>query len=527
MEPTEDLLAGSSIDAAQRRLPVVVAALIGVLAVAAALAAGHLVAGFIGPTASPFIAVGNSAIDLTPLPLKDFAVRTFGTADKLVLLLGMAVVLLIVAAVAGLLSRRYPWPGMALAVVVGVLGFVAVLSRPDLGQLGILAPLASLLAGVLVFRWLHGLALRRLNETSVAEPADPSRRVFLRASAGVAVGAGVLGGGGQLLAERIDVEGSRAAIGNLVPASPAPPVPAGADFAGNGTPRFITSNRDFYRIDTALTLPRVKAENWRLRIHGLVDKEISFGFNDIRNRALIERPVTLTCVSNEVGGEYVSNANFIGVPIRDLLLEAGVKPGSDQLLSSSVDGFTAGTPVDALLDANRGALLAIGMNGEPLPLEHGFPARMVVPGLYGYVSATKWVVDWELTRFDAKQGYWVPRGWSAKGPIKTQSRIDSPRGFDDVPAGRVVVAGIAWAQHTGVDKVEVRTDGGQWQPAELATEVGVNTWRMWRAGVEVGRGEHRVEVRATDRSGYTQTDQRAAPAPDGATGWHSVIFNAR
>jgi DMSO/TMAO reductase YedYZ molybdopterin-dependent catalytic subunit len=508
-----------------RRLSVRVASLIGVLSVAAALAAGHLVAGVVGPTASPFIAVGNSAIDLTPLPLKDFAVRAFGTKDKLVLLLGMALVLLIVAAVAGLLSRRRPWPGVALAVVVGVLGFVAVLSRPDLGQLGILAPLASLLAGVLVFRWLHGLALGRLEDD--ASPLDTSRRAFLRASAGVAVGAGVLGGSGQLLAKRVDVEGSRAAVGKLSGSTPVPAVPVGADFAGNGTPRFITSNRDFYRIDTALTLPRMRTEDWHLRIHGLVDKEVSFSFADIRSRALIEKPVTLTCVSNEVGGEYVSNANWIGVPIRDLLLQAGVKPGSDQLLSSSVDGFTAGTPVDALMDANRGALLAIGMNGEPLPLEHGFPARMVVPGLYGYVSATKWVVDWELTRFDQKQGYWVPRGWSARGPIKTESRIDSPGGFSDVPAGRVVVAGIAWAQFAGVDKVEVRVDGGPWQTAELATEVSVNTWRMWRATVEVGRGQHRVEVRATDRSGYTQTDQRADPAPDGATGWHAVIFNAR
>jgi DMSO/TMAO reductase YedYZ molybdopterin-dependent catalytic subunit len=504
-----------------------VAALIGVLAVGAALAAGHLVAGVVGPTASPFVAVGNSAIDLTPLPLKNFAVTNFGTHDKQVLLAGMAVVLLIVAGVAGLLSRRNPWPGVALAVVVGLLGFVAVLSRPDLGQLGILAPLASLLAGVLVFQWLHRLAMSRVTEVRDNEPLDLSRRAFIRASAGVAVGAGLLGGGGQVLADRTDVEGSRAAVGALTPAVPTPPIPVGADFAGNGTPRFITSNRDFYRIDTALTLPRVRAEDWRLRIHGLVDKEVGLSFADLRNRTLVEKPVTLTCVSNEVGGEYVSTANFIGVPIRDLLLEAGVKPGSDQLLSSSVDGFTAGTPVDALLDANRGALLAIGMNGEPLPQAHGFPVRMVVPGLYGYVSATKWVVDWELTRFDQKEGYWVPRGWAARGPIKTESRIDSPRGGATVPAGPVMISGIAWAQTIGVAKVEVRLDDGQWQAAELAAEVSTNTWRMWRASVDVRSGGHHVEVRATDRTGYTQTDKRADPAPDGATGWHSVTFNAR
>jgi DMSO/TMAO reductase YedYZ molybdopterin-dependent catalytic subunit len=505
------------------RLSVAVATLVGLLSMAAALAAGHLVAGFVGPPSSPFLAVGNTAIDLTPLPLKNFAVETFGTYDKFVLLLGMAVVLVIFAALAGIFSRDRAWPGVALATVVGLLGFAAVLRRPDLGQLGIVSPLASLLAGVLVFRWLHGLARERAyGETLYSD----SRRKFLRASAGVAVGAGVLGAGGQLLANRVDVEGSRAAIGPLTAADPAPPVPPGADFAAQGTPRFITSNRDFYRIDTALTLPRVKAQDWRLRIHGLVDREVSFGFEDIRRRRLIERPVTLACVSNDVGGEYISNATFIGVPLRELLAEAGVKPGSDQLMSTSVDGFTAGTPVEALLDADRGAMLAIGMNGEPLPLEHGFPARMVVPGLYGYVSATKWVVDMELTTFDAAAGYWVPRGWSQRAPIKTQSRIDHPHGFDDVRAGRLDVAGIAWAQHVGIRKVEVRVDDGQWQEAELSTEVSVNTWRMWRTTVEVSKGERRLQVRATDATGYTQTDESAPPAPDGATGWHTVTVNA-
>jgi DMSO/TMAO reductase YedYZ molybdopterin-dependent catalytic subunit len=517
---TEVATAPQGSDPDQPRLSRTRAVLVGVLSVAAALAAGHLVAGFVGPTASPLIAVANSAIDLTPLWLKNFAVSTFGTWDKFVLLLGMALTLLLVAAAAGILSRTKPWPGVVLATVVGLLGFIAVLNRPDLGQLGVLAPLASLLAGVLVFRWLHGAVLTPSSEY------DESRRRFLRTSAGVAVGAGVLGGTGELLANRVDVEGSRAAVGDLAPADPAPALSSGVDFAANGTPRFITSNRDFYRIDTAFTIPRMRAEDWRLRIHGLVDKEVSFSFADIRNRRLIERPVTLTCVSNEVGGEYVSTANFIGVPLRELLIDAGVKPGSDQLMSTSVDGFTAGTPVEAMLDANRGAMLAIGMNGEPLPIEHGFPARLVVPGLYGYISATKWVVDLELTRFDQKQGYWIPRGWAAKAPIKTQSRIDSPGGFAKLPAGTVTIAGIAYAQYVGIRKVEVRVDAGDWQEAELSTEVSINTWRMWRAQVQVGRGEHRVEVRATDNTGYTQTEERTRPDPDGATGWHSVIFTA-
>jgi DMSO/TMAO reductase YedYZ molybdopterin-dependent catalytic subunit len=509
-------------DGEQTRLPALPAAVIGIVSVAAALAAGHLVAGAVGPTSSPFVAVGNSAIDLTPAGLTDFAIRAFGEQDKLVLQLGMAVVLLAVAAFAGLLSRRRRWPGVGLAVVLGVLGVAAVLARPDLGQLGVLAPLASLVAGAAVFGWLHGLALTAMSD--VRAGASGSRRRFLRASAGVAVGAGVLGGAGQLFAVRTDVEGSRSALGPLVADDAAPAVPAGADFPG--TPRFITSNRDFYRVDTALTVPRLRAQDWRLRIHGLVGAEVQLDFADVRSRRLVARPVTLTCVSNEVGGPYVSTANFIGVPIRELLLEAGVKPGSDQLMSTSVDGFTAGTPVDALLDERRGALLAIGMNDEPLPIEHGFPARMVVPGLYGYVSATKWVVDMELTTFDAKQGYWVPRGWAAHAPIKTQSRIDNPRAQSTVPAGQCAVAGVAWAQTVGIDTVEVRVDGGPWQRAELATEVSVNTWRMWRATVELARGEHRLECRATDRAGFPQTGQRAAPAPDGATGWHSVVCTA-
>ncbi|MGQ0839290.1 molybdopterin-dependent oxidoreductase [Actinokineospora sp.] len=503
-----------------------IAALIGIIAVAAALAAGHFVAGLVGPNASPFLAVGNSAIDMTPAWLKDFAIRTFGTYDKIVLLGGMALTILLAAIVAGLLSRRSPLPGMVLAGILGVLGILAVLDRPDLGQIAVLAPVASLAAGLVVFRWLHDLAVR--NAQIIDEPTSDgegaTRRKFMVTSGGVAVGAVVLGGAGQFLSGRVDVEGSRAAVGALKPAMPAAAIPAGADFAALGTPKFITTNRDFYRIDTALTVPRLRAEDWNLKIHGMVDSELTFDFGDIRDRPLVERTITMTCVSNEVGGPYVSTANFVGVPMRELLMEAGVKPGADQLFSTSVDGWTTGTPVEDLMDEKRGALLAIGMNGEPLPLEHGFPARMVVPGLYGYVSATKWVVDMELTKFGEKTFYWEERGWAKRAPIKTQSRIDAPRGFATVPAGKVTVAGIAWAQHTGIDKVEVRMDGGEWKPAELATEVNNQTWRMWRLDFDLTAGSHRAEVRATDRNGRTQGEERVPPIPDGATGWHSSLF---
>ncbi|GAB1508297.1 molybdopterin-dependent oxidoreductase [Actinophytocola sp. KF-1] len=497
------------------RLPRGRAVTVAFVSLVAALGAGHLVAGFVGPEASPFLAVGNWVRDSSPHAVVEWAKATFGTADKTVLFIGVTVVVLAVTAAAGLLSRTRPTPGLIVAAGQGVVGFVAVLTRPDLGQLGVAAPAASTVVGLVVFNWLH-------NRAWPVEQDRESRRRFLRATAGTVLGAGVAGTIGRLVGDRVDVEASRAAVGDLTPAGPAPALPPGADFAANGSARFITSNRDFYRIDTALTLPRVDARDWRLRIHGLVDDTVEFTFADIRDRRLIERPVTLACVSNEVGGGLISNANWIGVPLRDLLLEAGVKPGADQLFSTSVDGFTAGTPVDALLDPGRGAMLAIGMNGEPLPQEHGFPARMVVPGLYGYVSATKWVTDMELTTFADKQGYWVPRGWSAKGPVKTQSRIDTPRDGFVLGRGRTTVAGTAWAQTIGVRGVEVRVDDGEWHPAELSTEVDVNTWRMWRVTLDLRPGAHTIQVRATDNLGYTQTEAEAPPAPDGATGWHTV-----
>jgi DMSO/TMAO reductase YedYZ molybdopterin-dependent catalytic subunit len=484
------------------------AALTGLLALIAALAAGHLVAAFVGLSASPYLAVGNAAIDLTPSLLKDFAVSTFGTNDKLVLLTGMALVLAGVGVAAGLASRTSPTPGTVVAVLLGVVGLAAVLTRPDVGQLSVLAPLASLAAGVYVFRFLH-------RET---EPSE-TRRDFL-ITAGLAVAAGVAG---QVFGSRTDVEGSRRAVGDLTPKTKAPAIPINADFAKDGTPSFITSNNDFYRIDTALSVPRIRAEEWTLRIHGMVERPTVLTFDEIRRRDLVEETVTLTCVSNEVGGPYISTANFTGIKIGDVLREAGVKAGADQLFSTSDDGFTAGSPLDYVLE--RG-LIAIGMNGEPLPAEHGFPARLVVPGLYGYVSATKWVTDLNVTTFAKDQGYWIPRGWATRAPIKTMSRIDRPKGLSKIQ-GRTVVAGIAWAQPKGVAKVEVRADGGPWQEAELGADVSDSTWRMWRLELDLKPGSHTVECRATDKSGYTQDQARLEPVPDGATGWHSISFTVQ
>jgi DMSO/TMAO reductase YedYZ molybdopterin-dependent catalytic subunit len=519
------------------RLSAPVAGLAGLLSVVTGLATGHLVGGLISPTASPFIAVGNSAIDLTPAWLKDFAIRAFGSYDKLVLLAGMAVVIGLIGLCLGLGSRRSRNPGLVLIVLLGILASVAVLSRPTVGSLDVLAPLAGLLVSVSVFAALYHLG--RLSQ-SAAEggtangtgdrtaggAAGLPRRRLLAGSAAVAAGAGIAAAGGQLLAARGGVENSRQAVGRIMPTVPAPLIPAGADFAIDGSPSFITPNRDFYRVDVNLTLPRLRAEDWRLRIHGMVEEEITLSFSDLTSRTLIERPVTMTCVSNEIGGPYISTSNFTGVLLADILNEVGMRPGADQTLTTSVDGWTCGTPTTTLTDPARQAMLVIGMNREPLPIEHGFPVRMLVPGLYGFVSGTKWITDMELTTFDAQQAYWARRGWATRAPIKTMSRIDSPGSFERVGPD-TPITGVAWAQTRGIDKVEVRIDYGEWLPAELSTEVNLDTWRMFRLRGRWAPGPHVAEVRATDKKGYTQTADRAAPIPDGASGWHSVQFTVQ
>ncbi|NED53244.1 sulfite oxidase, partial [Micromonospora aurantiaca] len=323
------------------------------------------------------------------------------------------------------------------------------------------------------------------------------------------------------LAGRRGVSAAREAVTLPAPAAPAPQVPAGADLSLPRLAPYVTPNREFYRIDTALVVPQVDPATWRLRIHGRVRNPIELSFDDLLARPMVERYVTLACVSNEVGGDLIGNARWLGVPIKELLDEAGPLDGADQVVGRAVDGWTCGTPTSVLRDG-RDALLAVGMNGEPLPIQHGFPVRMVVPGLYGYVSACKWLTELELTSFADFDAYWVPRGWSAQGPIKTQSRIDTPRPRSRPAAGPVTVAGVAWAQHRGIRRVEVRADGGPWQEATLAPAVSADTWVQWSWRWDATPGEHTLQVRATDTAGETQTEQRAPVAPDGATGWHTV-----
>jgi DMSO/TMAO reductase YedYZ molybdopterin-dependent catalytic subunit len=521
-EPTRPLRAG---------IPRSRAAVIGVLAVGAALGFGHLVAGVVSPASSPFLAVGDTVIRFSPQFLTEFAKATFGVADKPVLLAGMAVVIAVVAAAAGLASRRRLVPGLLVVAVLGLLGLATVVFAPIFAPADLIAPAAALVAGLVVFAGLHTLAVRAYRPTTGEAGTDEpgtglSRRsVLVGSSAAVAVASLGAGGGGLLLS---GVGDSRQRVterlAGLWLAERAPAIPAGAAFPELGTPSFITANPDFYRIDVALRVPAQRAQDWSMPIHGMVDNPFTLTFDDLLARPLVERTITMTCVSNPVGGDLVSTANFVGVELRNLLLEAGVRPGADQIYSTSIDGWYTGTPTDVLLEPGRGALLAIGMNGEALPPEHGFPVRMVVPGLYGYVSATKWIVDMEATTFDAKPGYWLERSWAQKAPIKTQSRIDSPRGFATLPAGRVTVAGIAWSQPTGISRVEVRMDGGPWREAELSTEVNYDTWRMWRADFDLAPGSHTVQTRASDRNGVTQTETRADPIPDGASGWPATIF---
>ncbi len=348
------------------------------------------------------------------------------------------------------------------------------------------------------------------------------RRGFLIASAGAAVVAAATAGGGDLLLRRFSVTASRAQVRLPAAARPARPVPAGAELKIPGLSSFYTPNSSFYRVDTDLVLPQVSPTDWSLRIGGMVDREIEFSFAELLRQPLTEADITLVCVSNEVGGPYAGNARWLGVSLPALLRRAGIRRGADQVLSTSTEGMTISTPVEAIMDG-RNALVAVGMNGGPLPIAHGFPARMVVPGLYGYTSATKWVTKLELTTFAKQQAYWTKRGYAAKAPIKTESRIDVPKPLSQVKAGQVPVAGVAWAPHRGITAVEVNVDGGPWQQARLAAADGIDTWRQWVWNWDARPGLHTLQVRATDGAGTTQPSTRAQPFPNGASGWDSTV----
>jgi DMSO/TMAO reductase YedYZ molybdopterin-dependent catalytic subunit len=490
------------------RLPPLLA---GAISAGGGLAAAEVVSGLLGLGGSPVLAVGEAVIAVTPGRLAEAAISAVGTADKPLLVTGTVLGALALGGVAGVLAARSFVVGALVFVGLGALAAWVATVPPDSGQADALPALAAIGVSVLLLRWLTR------PEAELA--TDAGRRAFLLRAGAIAAGAVVLAGAGRLLgAGRRAVEEARRTVAVPLRKRAAP---AGASAGIEGVARWQTPNETFYRIDTALAVPHVLPAEWRLRIHGIVDREIEIGYDELVARGLVDAWLTLCCVSNEVGGSLIGNAHWTGVPVAGLLREAGVDPGADAVLKTSADGWTCGTPLEALTDG-RNALLAVGMNGEPLPVEHGFPVRMVVPGLYGFVSATKWVVDLEVSRFEDFSAYWTERGWSETGPVKTQSRIDVPRPGASLSAGQVAVGGIAWAQHTGISRVEVRVDDGPWGQARLAAVPNLDTWRQWAYLWDATPGDHSLSVRATDSGGYTQTGEEQGVVPDGATGWHTI-----
>jgi len=559
-------------------------ALAGLISAGLALGIGELLAGLVGPNSSPVIAIGGAVIDATPRPLKDFAITTFGESDKIALVVGTLVLLAAFSMVLGVLAWTRLKLAAAGVLLFGLLGAAAAITRPTGTFLDTVPSILGALTGAVALVYMITALARRtavttsgqssaianapsdvgasdkpiatdkaqqaaadrasaadvkrehVDETLVAKlrerlagvdrsTSSLNRRGFFVAGGLTAGAAVVAGGAGKLLQRRFAVSGARDAISLPTPSSPAPALPPGADLAEtvDGLTPLFTDNNDFYRVDTALTVPQVSPSDWSLRIFGRVDQEVEFTFEDLMNRDdLIERDITLSCVSNQVGDKLASTARWIGVPLKNLLDEAGIKSGADQLVSRSVDGMTIGTATDAAMNTED-AMIAIGMNGEPLVVDHGFPARMLIPGQYGYVSACKWIIEIEATTFDAFDAYWVERDWDREAPIKVFSRIDTPQGLRPVKSGPRMIAGIAWAQTRGITKVEVKVDSADWAEAELSPEVSKDIWRQWTYPVDFAAGSHTIVVRATDGNGETQPEERVPPFPNGATGWHNIV----
>lgn len=504
-------------------------AVAGVIAAGAALAAGALPAGLGGESVGPITAVGNEFVDRYAASLKELAVALFGQNDKVALVTGIIVTSLVLGAVLGILALRRFVVAAAGFVLFALVGLWAQLTDPGAGvALPIISAVAGAAAAIGTLTLLIGRAVPR---PAIHRPGDPRaaddptvkappRRAFLVASGATGAAAALTGLAAWGLRGRSRIAAQREAIVLPRPVQ-ATSVPDEGLVGVDGVSPYLTPTSDFYRIDTALVTPQVDADTWRLRITGLVDEPYELSFDELLAMDMVEEPVTIACVSNEVGGDLVGNARWLGVPLAELLDRAGVQPDASQIVGRSTDDFTVGFPTETGLDG-RVAMVAVGMNGEPLPARHGYPARLIVAGLYGYVSATKWLTEIELTRFEDFDAYWVPRGWSKRAPVKTQSRIDVPRGGADVAAGTVAVGGVAWAPTRGIRRVEVSVDEGPWEPARLGAAANDNTWVQWVYRWEASPGEHTLRCRATDDAGQTQTPERSDPAPDGATGHHSV-----
>ena len=530
------------------------AAVSGVVSAGVFLAAAEVVALLVAREGSPILALGSFVIDIVPQPFKEFAIATFGEYDKIALLVGLALAVLVASAVAGLLQHLRPPLGVVALVIAGGLSVAAIVTRAGASPLAAIPPIVGTIAGCLIL-WFLATRLRRWSSASIdsapqvsadaepvadtaqpverptvhpkgtAAPATVDRRMFFRVTAIAGASALIIGVGARAVINA--TAGSISAVRKAL-TLPAPrtvvTIPAGAELDIPGISPLFTPNADFYRVDTALTVPSVDPGTWRLVIDGMVDQRVELTFDDLVGMGVNEYAITLTCVSNEVGGDLLGNAVWLGVPIREVLKLAGPKSGADMVLSRSVDGFTASTPLESLTDDGLDAILAVGMNGETLPLEHGFPVRMVVPGLYGYVSATKWLSELKVTTFAADEAYWTPRGYSAKAPVKFSSRLDTPRTGEAIPAGRTPVAGVAWAQTVGIDRVEVSIDDGDWRAATLSSPINEDTWVQWFVDWDATVGTHYVTVRAVNKNGDVQIEERAPIAPDGSTGWQRTLI---
>ncbi len=537
-------------------------AVAGLAATLAMFGLADVLARAFSPSAAPLLTLGQAIIPLAPPAAIKPVIALFGDNDKLVLVLSTGFGALVLAGLIGAVAASRRRLGMGLLLIAGLVPLAVIILRPEAGALDVIPTLVGLAVGIAVFALLLRLggfaisaeaAHRPVDDAEdTAVPDDPaeaadrpdsepdsesgpapgsrtpnplSRRRFFGLAGAVGTIGAVTIAVGQTVASLAQDAG--AAVAKLVlptPAKRAAAIPAAASTDVEGTVPFVTEAADFYRIDTVLAPPVIDPEQWSLRIHGMVEEEVTLTMDDVLDLPLEEHHITLTCVSNPVGGDLVGNATWLGYPVRDLLARARPNSQADMVLSHSFDGFTASTPIGALTD-DRAALLAVGMNGEPLTPIHGFPARLVVPGLYGFVSATKWVTELEVTRFDEKTAYWTDRGWDAKAPILVASRIEVPKPLAKVPAGDIRVGGTAWAQRAGIDRVEVKLDDGEWTQADLAEEVTIDTWRQWRADfAEVEPGTHTLTVRATDKDGTVQTAKRRDSIPNSATGHHHIQF---
>jgi DMSO/TMAO reductase YedYZ molybdopterin-dependent catalytic subunit len=502
----------------------------GVIAGLAGLAVSHAATRMLGVRLTPMEAVAELVIRNTPGDVAHWVIDLIGKKDKPLLLVLVTLGMLAFMLAAGRLAENRWWAPILVYLLMGGVALFAVYSGDDRRGLAAVPVVAGVVTWIVVLSFLTEPMHREAAEPPGSpENAQTRRGLLIRAGFVGVAAAGTAIAGDFLGRRRKHVEESRRLLNLPITDRE---VPAKVRVGADGITKWKTSSSSFYQIDTLIVVPAIEPKDWSLRIHGMVENELVLSFQDLLDRELTEDWITLNCVSNPVGGDLIGNAWWSGVRIAPLLEETGVDPAADAVLQTSDDGWTCGTPLAALTD-DRNAMIAIGMNGEPLPLEHGFPARMIVPGLYGYVSACKWLVDIEVTKFNEIEAFWTSRGWSEQGPVKIASRIDVPGHGDDLAVGSARVGGMAWSQHTGIQGVEFALDGGAWTRAEIGGITqhhgdGSNedTWVQWAATVVLEDGDHELRVRAIGKDGQVQTGVEQEPPPDGAQGWHSVEFSA-